>query len=300
MIEGLKLYLSSNQTVLNLIHEAPSLAKARYDASSNSSRFSSQIQTLRSVVELLELEVYREATRGNVPKAVEAILRNLDIVQSLDNRIGVNFPLYRRHFTIRILTSLQWLMCRHSLTETELMRLQQEFAQARRTRYRDQLFSGLQCYALDYYREQPDPSARRGKSGRSDFAEKIRRDLIFKTRTVTGANERDLLGFLDALQQYTHHLGQSYLQLYRKTSTGRNPTRIRRREGFPFDAAFPFQAVVCPLGEQRALCQLAITALAIERYRLHHAGQLPGHLSDLVPDYLAPVLSQPQWQNKSP
>ena len=110
-----------------------------------------------------------------------------------------------------------------------------------------------------------------------------------RIRNWIGANDREIIASLDGIDEFLRVLPAPWperFQQAQRLGTAKPDEMAGGRPGFPFNSKFVFDSMISPNAEFEARCQAALTSLAIEQFRLRHAGQLPESLADLVPGIL--------------
>ncbi|MCL5098474.1 MAG: ABC transporter permease [Candidatus Omnitrophica bacterium] len=299
----IKFFLSTNQTSLAILRDAPSLRQGRYvtDWYPSGVRFSAQYQGLLRMVELLRYDVLYRADAGDVTGALASLHRLLDICHSLEREPIPMFFSVRQTCLLHGFTSMEWLLSRHSLPESELKALEQEISEAEAGTDLQAALVGLRCFAVNWYRPRETGPAPVILSV-SGAMEQLRFRLRNWIYDLTGAKDRDFIRYLDTLDQYIRlasiPLPERYLRglslgVKGRSSIGSQLMPSSYSPRYMLDTLNGFDRLIAPEAKFVARCRAARTAVLIEQYRLRHSGQLPEKLDSLVPDLIGALIRDP-------
>ena len=252
----------------------------------------------------LGLEARFAAETGDPSRAASALLASLRAARTLEDE-----PLLIAHMT-RItwngiaMEAAEDVLSRTSLAGTDLVMLQKAFAEAGSPGHLGRALVGERCMVLDEYRTSADktgginatPSAPAGTTGH--MVQKAVIDTVVWFYRASGARRRDLVHCLDQLDLLIETAALPPMEI---------PARQRRfrieldRLDAPQRALYWFSRSRLPFMENSlasglrsvATLRCAQAAMAVERWRLGHAGLLPPGLEVLVPELLAAVPIDP-------
>ena len=276
MQQAIASVLSSNQSALAVLHAAPSLKAARYAWAGTLSV--TQIQGFWTITQLLEWEVFLRAEEGDVPGAMDSLGRLLDLGRALAREPGMSVQWIKATSIKRAFSAMQWLLTRRALTETELETLQQSLAQVADRTNLEPALTELRCLAVDSYRTLSVGEQTVSGPGGPPPMELTRLYLQNRIRHWTGATDRELLAFLDELDEFARIVRAAL------------PLRFKRAEELVpksasaisvWNSRYVFKYLITPDAVFEAQRRTALTSLAVERFRVHHAGRLPDSLADV-------------------
>jgi ABC-type transport system involved in multi-copper enzyme maturation permease subunit len=289
--------LLSNQTALAIIQSAPPLRSGRYamDWKLPGGKYATQSQAFWTISQLLQFQVVLHAEDGDVEGALDSLRRLIELGRSLDREPGLMFQQMRTACFAKFFVVMQWLLNRHLLPDTELKTLQNEMIEAEKESDLAGALTGLRCLAVEWYRFPQTQSA--SAFPRTPGAlEQLRMQIQSRVRDLTGASARDFINYLEALDEFNRIVQTPWPERFQKArrlgaeKPGVNPDGNPDR---PFDSKRVFDSLISPNAEFAARCRTAMVSLAIERFRLRHAGRLPETLEELVPEFMAAVPCDP-------
>lgn len=297
--------LGANAGPLAQIHLALERPRSRYPVNfkAGAALTVPHLQLARQVARNLGLEARFAAETGDPERAASALLANFRNARTLEEEPMLISYLVRLSLNAIALEATESVLSRTGLTETQLQALQQAFAKAETARHLVRALAGERCLTLD---ELNQPSARIFVAFTGSITagsppgntSQILPIALGKLYEGAGLKGRDLEFCLDRLEELADTAGRpgpaaaagqqqfkSYLE-----ELDSWPGRLR-----PFSRqALPVYASILPK-ELRAVAVLrcGLTAMAIERWRLAHAGALPPSLAALVPQYLSAIPEDP-------
>ena len=295
-IEWARGIIQSNQTALGTFRKAATLTKSRYpvDLTPGFNALLPHLSKLKTIARLLQAEVAVAVADGDAQRAVDAVKTILAIGRSLANEPLLISQLVSHSTDATAFATMDYLIRRLALTDAQLADLIAAFA---RSEDPHSLYLALIGERATFVSTAKDPYAFLATAGgpTSSSVGQSAQELFFGVVRMTGFFERDFGFGLDAL---TTNIAVAKLPDPHRFAARTNWTAIetRAREG-----RYILSGLLLPaLGkavhrdtEDRAKARMAQTVLAIERYRLAHANELPDNPGALVPAYLPAVLSDP-------
>ena len=296
-IEWARGLVQSNQTALKTFRKAATLTKSRYpvDLSPGLNAQLPHLGKLTASVRLLQAEVAVAVADGDAQRAVDAVKAILAVGRSLSNEPVLISQLKSHATDATAFANMGYLIRRLALTDAQLADLAAAFA---RSEDPHSLYLALIGERATFVSAAKDPYAFLATAGgprSSSSVSQSAQELAFGVVRMTGFFERDFGFGLDAL---TTNIAFAKLpDPHRFASrTNWNAIEDRAREG-----RYILSGLLLPaLGkavhrdtEDRAKARITQTVLAIERFRLAHANQLPDALDALVPAYLPAIPSDP-------
>ena len=281
-------FLAANEETLALLHEAVGFEACRYpmDFSTDFGAGVPWLSEVRRNAFLLALEGLVACERGDPNQAIASVHAISDLARSVNSPVLI-------HYLVRIAVqaiafrSTECIVNRAALTDAQLQSLSgwlespddsKEFAMA---------FVGERCFGADVFRGSTQQLAQH-ISGNSKLL-----SLFIVPRKILGLHDRDMLSYINLLQDYIDVAGLPVRERLARSETLEKESNGSRRLGLLTRMLVPALARVAVLSVRRTAHQWAAqTTLAIERYRLAR-GRLPETLSELVPAYLDTVPQDP-------
>ena len=257
----------------------------------------------REVARNLGLEARFAAETGDPERAASALLANFRNARTLAEEPLLLSYLVRLALIAIALEAAESVVSRTSLSETQLQALQQAFAGAETTPHLVRALAGERCLALD---ELHQPSTMLfavftgpiGAGTPANSSPQFLPIILGKLYEGTGLKGRDLEFYLDRLDELADAAlrpGAEVTVRLREFKSHIDELDSWRGRLRPFSRqTLPAYASTLPK-ELRSVATLRSgqTAMAIERWRLAHAGALPPSLAALVPRYLSAIPEDP-------
>ncbi|MDT8302667.1 MAG: hypothetical protein RQ760_14380 [Sedimentisphaerales bacterium] len=283
-----KNFLSDNEKILTLLHEAASIKHCRYpiDFNQESDPAAPWLKNLRNCTHLLHLNVLIQCENNNSEKAMESIRTNLSLAKSS------NVPLLiHRLVQIAVKTtaynSIERLLNRIQLTEEQLMKLSAEINTLSNDEGYKRVLIGENCIGLQTFQGHVrEVSERLGSQGGLSI-------IFIAFLRLTGLNDRDAMKYIDIMQEFIDAMELPANERLLVFDSIQKDAHSRKRGGMLTRMLMPAFGRIMQI-ETRHLADLRVTqtALVIERYRLAD-GHLPESLDDLVPAFLEAVPTDP-------
>ena len=294
--------LADNRAALDLLHQTPPGTVCRYpvDFSMGIAMPLPHLSQIKLAAQLLSLEAVWDSSNDRTIEAGDDLDAAFRVTDSLKNEPLLISQLVRFSCSSLIGSSLQRILSRQALSDSQLSHLADEFQREENPFAIERALAGETCTGIMLFETGPAGVAVPGDSSNSgderSNAGQTKSKLGWESLNLIGFTTRDLNFFLTTMSQY---LAATKVPFPRKLDA----TKLAEDE---FLTNYPghfyiFSGLLIPaLGksatkEAVVLANLrnAETALAIERYRLVHQNQLPEKLSDLVPAFLPEVPSDP-------
>lgn len=272
-------YLQDNQEVLSTLHEAATMPHCRYPVDFTDG-FNARIYwlgPLRDSARLLQLQALITIDNNDLDAAFQSIRCSMALGQSIQANTLVEQLVRIAVFALN-LNTIERLLNQCDLSDEQLQSLTSliESEDVKSGLYA--AFQGERCMGLAIFKS---PSSAAADGLGQGFPVRAMAPL-----RAIGYLQRDTITYLDLMQNYLDRLEQPshiVMQLPQDEERGGLFTRILAPAlGRVSQLAFRAQT------DQKT----AITACAIERYRIAHQ-QLPAALQDLVPAYLEAVPLDP-------
>jgi len=282
-----KKFLSENEKLLSMLHEAASIEHCRYpiDFSQESEQAAPWLKELRASAFLLRLDVFIQCDNHNPEKALESIRTSLSLARS----VGTPLIFHRLiHIAVRALTynNLERILNRIQLTEEQLMKLSSWIEEVGNDEGYKRALIGENCIGLNTFQAPIHDIVNQTESGKGFL-------LILTLRKILGLHDRETMAYINIIQDYIntvelpHHKRLAAFDSIQKAVDG------GERGGMLTRMLMPAFGHIMQI-EIRHLAHLRTTqtALAIERYRLTE-GRLPQSLDNLIPAYMEAVPTDP-------
>lgn len=289
--------VQSNQTALKTFHKTATLTKSRYpvDLTPGFNALLPHLAKLKSIARLLQAEAAVAVADGDAQRAVDAVKAILAIGRSLSNEPLLISQLVSYATDATAFATLDYLIRRLALTDAQLAALAAAFSRSEDPHSLSLALIGERAIFANTAKDPYAFLATAGGPAPPSSVSQSAQELAFGVIRMTGFFERDFGFGVDAL---TTNIAFAKLPDPDRfaSRTNWNAVEDRAKQG-----RYILSGLLLPaLGkavhrdtEDRAKARIAQTVLAIERYRLAHAGQLPDTLDALVPAYLPAILSDP-------
>lgn len=286
-------FVQSNRIALAIFRRAATVSKSRFpiDFAEGSWADRPHLDQLRSAARLLRLEAFAASEAGNADAAVSAILTTLGAARSLMNEPAFLALLTRSAIESMAFAELERLLSCAALTDGQLQELSASFQQ-------NEDPAGLQRALMgERALFSTMANAKQMFSGSNIFADESRfvNAVTFAFIDISGLFRRELPFAMDAFNSV---IPLSRLpdpeRFLARNQWDRIEDRANRGNyilaGLLLSSFGRSTARDC---EQRARARIAITVLAIERFRLKHDRKAPTDLRSLIPAFLPEILSDP-------
>jgi hypothetical protein len=276
MKERIGQYLQDNQVVLDILHQAAAMSHCRYprDFSQGFDMEMTWLSKLRQCAFLLKLEAIHNIETGQRDSAVRSVQSGMALGQSIYPPVLVE-QLVRIAVMALNIQTLEYLLNRTPLSDSSLQTLSEALQAENPRASLGVAIQGERCMGIAIFRgATAGDSLGAGNSGKTAR-------MLGPLRAV-GYLQRDAAGYLDLMQVFLDNLE-------RPTAEG-----LQHADSLALEAyGGMFTGILAPALERimelavraEAQQQLALTALAVERFRLAQ-GQLPERLEQLAPDRL--------------
>lgn len=291
-------YLGDNRKALDKLHEAVAdVQYCRYpmDFSAGIEVQMSHLSDLRRGARLLQLEAISRAEKDEAELAVRSVISILRLGNSLANEPSLGSYYDQRACRQFAVLGLERIVNRTDLTDEQLIRLEEALADAER---HINLLPGLvgeRCLVLAAFRMSTGQLRATGYFDGDRNESPLSVNLHVATFAIlryAGLRDKKAILCLDVANDCVESLRLPLERRHavadaiekRLGSTSRNVLLLD-------NLAWQFPRVIAEF-DVHARLRTARAALAVQRYRLT-AGELPDVLTDLVPDYLDAVPSDP-------
>ncbi len=330
LLETARVELVSNAVPLAQIHAALQRPRSRYPGSFKVPPNGTSLADMRVVKQVgqnLGLEARYAAETGDPDRATSALLAMLGVAWTLEEEPLLTSYLLRGQTILISVGTTGRVLSQTALTEEQLRRLQAAFLKAEATNHLMRAMVGERCLVLDTLNW---PAAKLAAlfsglpSELPDETPTMLLNLLAKMLPFLyvdcGLKSPDLEFYLEGMDQLTEAATRSRSEMpARQAAFGSYLDGLGtswRGQLLPqsqeLDRRITWLGRLRPLSRQElpnyarvltaelywvASLRCAQTAMAVERWRLAHAGALPGSLNELVPQYLSAVPEDP-WDDQ--
>jgi hypothetical protein len=281
----LERYIRANSRTLKSLHDAAAITECRYPVDFSAGpggAWMLHIPNVRDGGRLLCLEAVLLAENRDAEGAAKATEAVLHIAQSLEKE-----PMMISHI-VRLATAnvgsvaLERALNRIEFTAESLVKLQEAFRDVRVEEGLVRAIAENRCSLLGVF-EKPQALNR-------ESFDHLPSVPFLEAYAALGLSAREGVIFLDYMDEC---LRIAQLPMFeRSAALGAIEARFRARKGIFLREARYTTELIRRATQEAVWIGMAVTTLAVERYRLAHA-KPPETLGQLVPDYLAAVPEDP-------
>lgn len=286
-------FLAQNQKTLTLLSLAAARSSCRYpvDLREGASAKLPHLAKLKTCASLLEAEMTNQMNRGQAADACKAFLTDISLARSLENE-PILISRLVEIASIRIgLDGLERAISRRPFTEQQLVKMQAALKTVEDCGSFHKAIVGEQCMAIHHFTataSELKAAFLSDTNAQSDGATLAQLTNYLKSATYP----KDFLFALDYFSNLVATCAMPFPQCLSAPSPSMDD---------PAKNGYQLSAMLLPAiansfvkgAEITARVKMAETALAIERYRLAHAGTLPATLADIVPTFLDSIPTDP-------
>jgi hypothetical protein len=287
--EMLERYIQTNSQALKLLHEAASVAECRYPIDLSQGLFAAMphIADVRADCLLLCSEAILRANEGDPNGATRAIEAGLRVACSLDHEPVILSHMVQMSMVSWAATSLEWALNAVAFPQEQLARLNRAFGSIHADDGLLRAIVGDRCLFLAVF-EKPQLLSSEHRFPKPPPA------ALLEMYGAVGLAARGGTIFLDYMEEC---LRIARLPAFQRPAVIKAQEARDRysRKGILWKLADARDMPMIMMGHRRkhvAQLEMAMTLLALERYRLVHAS-LPETLDQLVADYLVAVPTDP-------
>jgi hypothetical protein len=274
-------YLADNAEAITLLHKAAAIKHCRFPIDLTQGWLnltSSHMSPLRKGARMLALEALLNADNDDFEAASDAIVAAFGLARSLEKEPVLISHLVRAAIQGVAISSLERVLNRTSPTDQKLVSLFDTVREAEDIKGLSRALAGERCmFSVCFTDLAVFPG----------MGANLPANIAMTSYSAAGLKDLDHLTYLDLMTDHVKGVESSFPQ---RCQTGKDLDA--RIEALPRYCILT-RIIMPALGkvveaDARTIAHLhtAQTALAIERYRLSHGGELPGALADLVPTYL--------------
>jgi len=285
--------ISSNQTALQLIHQAAAKPKSRYpmDFSQGSQTSFMHLFESRKALELLRLESMHHLAEKRDQQALFSVEVSLRVAKSLDQEPLLISFLVRNAYVAITLNGLEQLLGRNTFAAPNLLRLQEMLLETEHRTNLRRVLHGERAFVVGSWNEPVSQIITNTLNLVTPFDTwpEFMKDCAWQAYEHGGYKEADLLNFLafcDELDDVTTLSPSAGLAFGETLETKLNSTSKPSMDNiFTTQFANLIPDILKKQATAYARLRVAQTALAIERYRMENQ-RLPQTLGELIPQHL--------------
>jgi len=290
-------YLNANQQAIELLHQAAKYP--RYRAATDLSVFDAvnpHLSDTRQAFRLLSISIWLNSEKGDADQCMKSFETNSKLLSILTNEPLLISQLVFMACESIYLRSLERSLNNLAFDDRQLQRLQELIPDEKA--HLKSLQNGLigeRCFLFSGLEKEKILKAYLHRNfNLPDYLDhEAARSLLVNLCEITGCKTRDLISYLESTEKYFLVFKEPF-PLRLKTAEDIEDQAKRSSFTKPITKQFShIQNII--LGKNAhsiAWCQTAKTVLAVERYRLKYR-KLPETLTDLVPDFLPKVPTDP-------
>ncbi len=288
--------LNKNSTVLNLLIRAPTSSFCLYPLEFGAGRFFeiSDFTRARLAVGVLDAESMLQACATNADSTTTALLAAGRLTDSLGTAPLLVPQLIRFRCWENTVGCLNRVLNRMELGDPQLASLEAMLASSERLSALADCFVGERVMGLSLFSDRRQQALLfAGSATEPSTSDRLRSGLLFSALKTAGLLQKDRLFYLDLMERSIDAAEQPLPRRF----------ELSRRLGpyFSGNRLYFISNLTLPRTDDAfvrdartfAWTRAARTALAIERFRLQHAGRIPFSLDELVPGLLDAVPSDP-------
>jgi hypothetical protein len=286
----ISLMVATNSAALSAVRNISNPSRSRYPIQLQDGPFAKlpHLAKLKRLGLLLGWEALVKAQSGDAPGAVEAVNASLNLSHSLDQEPFLISQLLSGSILIMSCRPLEWILCRTALSEEQLAQLGAALASSEATNRHLTGLMGQRALDNEFIRlahEDPRKMAQLLHGSSNDANSESPRGSGTGWRVI-GFFERDRNFYLRAM--HTNILIASVGPPASLSMTNAITDLMRQAAA----GYYPYSSLLLPgpVNEKDALVRshlrVALTAIAIERWRKANSDLIPQTLADLVPLWL--------------
>ncbi|MFC1760611.1 hypothetical protein ACFL6U_00850 [Planctomycetota bacterium] len=280
-------YLFDNQDALALLHETAGIPHCRYPKDLTQG-FQCQLPWLsdiRQATRMLAVETMNHINNGDPNQAMQSMLSSLALNQSIHPTLLIEM-LVRIALVANNIATIEHVLNRTPLTDRQLQDLTDElYAEDIKAGFHTAM-QGERCMQIALFLGTTHVEGELFSLSGRDRGPSVR--LLGPLRTL-GYLQRDAVGYLDFVDAFLNILNRPTPNILKIEEQ----LNAKHYGGMFTKLITASLERVLQLGIRAETGQkIALTALAVERYRLA-SGHLPETLAQLIPDYLDAVITDP-------
>jgi len=277
-------FLAAHEQALALLHRAAAMPDSRFpiDLTQGVATPLDHLARTRHAARILAVEAILAAENGKSHQAVKAVQSSFGLGRCLANEPILTSQLVRMACHAMAVSSLERVLNRTSLTDDQLGALTETLRAADDPEAMARAFIGERAQGYWAFQHAADP-----------HVNLLPNSPTAVLRKASGLADRDFAAYLEIMDDYIKVLNTPLPQRLRESeAVDAKTATMSRRHTLTRLLASALHSVVVADARELAPLRVALTAVAVERYRLRH-GVLPDTLDDLVPAFLTAVPADP-------
>jgi hypothetical protein len=291
--------LATNQNLLALLHSAAALTNSRYpvDLTKGFQVLLPHLAKVKSAVQLLTTEAILDASNGDIEKALAALRAAGAVADSMAEEPLLISQLVRYASWAIIFKRSELILNGATLSDQQLNALQIFFQNAEKPHAMVRGLAGERASGLAVFMGSPDQQYVFGADFDSPppLKDRLRTSLFIGLLKSTGLLRKDRSFYLDVMATNVAAAEAPFPERLTLAQQANNAAMS------PPSKLMIFSRMLLPAlgramqrdGDHAARIRTAATAIAVERFRRAHNGELPSDLNGLVPTYLTSVPGDP-------
>jgi hypothetical protein len=283
--------LATNQVLLELLHSASAFTNSRYpvDLMQGFQTLMPHLAKVKGSIQLLTTEALLEASNGETDKAIATLQAAGVIADTLEPEPLLISQLVRIAGWAIISKRCELIINGGTLTDEQLSTLQKMFHDAEQPDAMARGLGGERASGLAVFMGSQDQMYLfGGASSPPAFKDRMRSTLFMGLLKSTGILNKDKAFYLDVMAT---NMAAAEAPFPERLTLGQQASSAVLS---PPSRMMIFSRMLLPAlgraiqrdGEHAARIRTTQTAIAVERFRRAHNGNLPAELSELAPTYL--------------
>lgn len=284
-------FLAQNQKALELLHQAALRKKCRYpiDMTKGHATLLPHLRQIKNCAQLLSQAANSHAAEDQMGPAAQSLLDGLHLARSLEEEPVVISFLLRITSEIIIQTGLESVLNRKAFTDEQFVRLQAAFREAESGGLMTRSLAGDRCQIIAVFQMPPPELAKA-----STPMESTGKNRDTGTYRKSSNHNADLDFFLDRMDEGVKATTLPFPQRLEAASQWADVSEAKSKGYQNSGLLLPgLEKAAEKAAERVGRLRVTQAALAVERYRLAHKNALPASLSELAPQFIESVPSDP-------
>ena len=288
--------LEQNEAALRLIYSVPASWRSRYDVrlADGYNAMLPHLAGTKHAVTLLSAEGLMHASDGDAEKATRAFVAAAHVADSLAGEPTVISQLVRYADWFILVQRLERALSLTRFTDGQLASLQQMLEVAEQPRAMARAMAVERVCGLSIMTDTKMAAMTLTQQGGNRHFADVSTEAGLGLYRASGLQAKDRAFYADRMAR---HIAALELPYPARAAAGQQVVALTNQPGhFCFFSRMLLPALVTVHGKDArhvANLRIAGAALAIERFRLAHAGALPGSLQELVPTWCPSVPTDP-------
>lgn len=292
-------YVSSNVAAYAALNQTLKLPLSRYPGTFSYNGMISHLSPIKQAAQKMTLAAQSAAEQGKAEEATEGIENVFRVARTIEGEPVFISVLVRNACVAIGASATERVINRLELSDSQISRIQTQISSALATNALARGLAGELAYGLEGFSMGPAQLAQLmnpvgGGAGLPSAGSRIAHAFY----AGSGLKGADQGAYLDAMIRLQEAAAEDF------------PRRLNTASNIAYEAtggsnSWPMVRMMTKMtipslaksfdrdAQLTATLRCALTALAVERFRIAHEGKLPATLVELVPQYLADVPSDP-------